>query len=172
MARTSTRHNHQRRLGVAVAASAMVLSFAACGGGTSDELTVGSCLQFERTAGTSTSGSGGSITVSHKVVDCNLSGEFKVQVTEINPADDCLPDYVQYGSSEVQYCLAPVLEVDHCYAPDDIYEWIDMDCDNPDVYFRIEKELAGTDTAECTDKTGHFELPVPAPGKIYCTVAP
>lgn len=163
--------DHQMtKLGITAAAVMLLLGAAACGGSADEfeSLEVGQCIQFIESAD-----SDDGTTVGYRVVDCAKAGEFKLQITSVNPTAGCANDeYVEYGSETHRVCVAPVLEVGSCYAPDDVAEWIDAPCDSDEVYFKVEKELSGTDTAECTDADGHFVLPEPAPGKVYCTVAP
>lgn len=150
------------------------------GGTDFDKLAVGECLQFieipDATPGED------SIEVAHQVVDCNLAGQFKLEVTSIVDGTAECPngDYVRYfqenyfGSGDATtVCLAPVLDVDVCYIYDDIEEWIPVDCSDPEAYFKIEKEIAdSTDATSCTYPDDAFVLPEPAPGRVYCITNP
>lgn len=155
-------------------AAALALGLAACGGGSGSggglaDLQIGDCIKFVEVSETADDAA----TVGYEQVDCDKAGEFKLVVTSINPADGCAnEEYVNYGSEDHSVCVAPVLEVGSCYAPDDVAEWVVSDCTAEETYFKVEKELSGVDTAECTDADGHFILPEPDPGKVYCTIAP
>lgn len=151
----------------------LALSLAGCGlldgGQRLSSMEVGDCLQFVETKETRDDAA----VTGYQQVDCALEGEFKVQNAQINPAEGCPnDDYVYYGSDDHRVCLAPVLEVDKCYGPDEVAEWEELACDAEGVHFRIEKELSGVDDGECSEENEHFVLPEPAPGKVYCTVAP
>ena len=147
------------------------------GGGTDyEQLAIGDCMQFTEVADTNTGSTADTISVGHVVVDCNLSGQFKLMVSSQHDGNyECPTDYVAYfqmssfgtGRQET-LCLAPVLEPNRCYTYDALYEWIDVPCDAA-ADFMIEQELSGTDPAACTDPDWeHFVLPEPAPGKVYC----
>lgn len=143
-----------------------------------DALTVGECMQFIEVPGATPDPIDGSISVTHETVDCTLTGQFKLQVVSVTEGDMVCPndDYVEYFQEStfgtgnlLTLCLAPVLEVNHCYLFDNIKEWIDVPCDNPDSYFMVESELPGTtDASTCSYPDSAFILPEPAPGKVYC----
>lgn len=162
----SSRAGAAGKLGILLAAVGLGLT--GCGGGAAalTELEVGDCIRFVAVSETSDDAE----TVGFEVVDCDAEG-FRMQVSSINPQDGCPnSDYVQYGSLDYSVCVAPVLEVGSCYVPDDVAEWALAECGTEDVWFKIEKELTGTDTTECTDEDGHFILPEPEPGRVFCTI--
>lgn len=150
----------------------------ATGGSDITELKQGDCVQFVEIPGAQTTGD--QINVSHKVVDCNLAGQFKLQVASVHDGNaDCSKYMVSYfqdsriGSMrKLTLCLAPVLEIGRCYASDAVYEFVDVACTDPNAEFMVEKELQGTDTSQCTDEPPHMVLGEPAPGKVYCLLPP
>ncbi len=150
----------------------------ATGGSDITELKQGDCVQFVEIPGAQTTGD--QINVSHKVVDCNLAGQFKLQVASVHDGNaDCSKYMVSYfqdsriGSMrKLTLCLAPVLEIGRCYASDAVYEFVDVVCTDPNADFMVEKELQGTDTSQCTDEPPHMVLGEPAPGKVYCLLPP
>lgn len=150
------------------------------GGTDFEKLAIGECLQFieipDATPGDD------SIEVAHQVVDCNLAGQFKLEVTSIHDGEAACPndDYVRYFQEnyfgtghETTVCLAPVLDVGVCYVYDAIEEWIPVECSDPEAYFKIEQEITDSaDAASCSYPEDAFVLPEPAPGHVYCITNP
>lgn len=164
--------------------SAAQPSAPATGGTNMRELEVGQCMQFVAVPG-ATPEADGSISVSHKVVDCALAGQFKYMVADVAngplqcPSDQ---DYVSYyqqsnfgTASKLTVCLAPVFDVGACYASDPLQDWRPVSCTSTvdEPLFKIESEIPGTDPAACTDTRAEpFVLPLPEPAKVYCLTSP
>lgn len=152
--------------------TATVPSAPATGGTNMKDLEVGQCLQFVEVPG-ATPDASGSIDVTHKVVDCNLAGQFKHQVVSVTrgAAECSAADYTKYYQTgiaqQLTICVAPIFEVGACYDTDPITDWRNVPC-TADAYFKIISELPGVDKAACAYPDESFSLPDPAPGKVYC----
>lgn len=144
-------------------------------------LQVGQCIGFVEVAGAAVDPAGGSVPVTHEVVDCEQSEQFRLVVASVSGGGASCPnpDYVKYFQPDatgkddrLTVCLAPVFEIGRCYAPDPIKEWVATECTDPASYFQIDNVLAGSDPAGCTVPADSFTFPEPDPGRVYCLVAP
>lgn len=151
----------------------------ATGGTDINQLQVGQCLQLFEMPGATPNAD--SIDVEHEVVDCNLAGQFKLEVGSIHEQTaECPTDYVRYyqentfgDGDRVTVCLAPVFDPGVCYSYDPIKEWVPVECADAGAEFVVEKELPDTtDPAACAAVDGAFVLPEPAPGRVYCIAPP
>lgn len=151
------------------------------GGSDIKALEVGQCIQFVPVPG-ATPDADGSIDISHQVVDCNLAGQFKMQVATVTQGPATCPtyDYVRYyqeglfgAYDQLTICVAPVFEIGVCYALDaETEDYMNASCTDPESLFQVITEVPGTDPSTCEYPEHYFDLPEPAPGKIYCLGPP
>ena len=192
--------NHGRkrrpvRVSVVLAAvAAAMLLLAGCGGSGSQTsgtqtapatgqtdfkaLEVGQCLRFVAVSG-ETPDANGDISVTHEVVDCALTGQFKYLVTHSFDGEAQCPnnEYSTYyqrnllGGKSKSFCVAPVFEAGSCYRNNDLQDPEVIACTDSRREFMVESVSDGIDPASCSVPEQAIVIPEPAPGKVYCLTA-